>query len=70
MKVDTNTRGHRQWFYFSIKSKAKKMIKLNVYRFRKCYSLFQRGMKPYVRSVKGQEDWKAGGMNVKYIREK
>ncbi len=54
MRVDTNTRGHRQWFYFSIKNKLKHTIKLNIYRFKKAYSLFQRGMKPYVRSVKNQ----------------
>ena len=69
MRVDTNTYGHRQWFYFSIKNKMKKTIKINIYRFRKPYSLYQRGMKPYVRSLKSQEkDWQAGGYNVRYIR--
>jgi hypothetical protein len=68
MRVDTNTRGHRQWFYFSVKIKTKKLVKFNVYRFKKSYSLFQRGMKPYVRSIKGKEEWKPAGINVKYIR--
>lgn len=47
MKVDTNTYGHRQWFYFSIKSFEKQTVKLNIYRFVKRWSLFQKGMKPY-----------------------
>lgn len=54
MRVDTNTYGHRQWFYFSIKNKTRKTIKLNIYRFKKPYSLYQRGMKPYVKSLKSQ----------------
>jgi hypothetical protein len=70
MRVDTNTRGHRQWFYFSVKSRVKHTIKFNIYRFKKHFSLFQRGMKPYVRSVKSKEEWKPGGSQVKYLREK
>lgn len=70
MRVDTNTRGHRQWFYFAVKNKSKRTIKLNIYRFRKPYSLFQRGMRPYVRSVKSQQEWVSGGFNVRYVRER
>jgi hypothetical protein len=47
MKVDTNTYGHRQWFYFSMKSLAKQTVKINIYRFKKRCSLFQKGMRPY-----------------------
>ncbi len=54
MRVDTNTKGHRQWYYFSIKSKSKRTVKLNIFRFKKTYSLYQRGMKPYVRSIKNK----------------
>lgn len=70
MRVDTNTRGHRQWFYFSIRSKQKRTVKLNIYRFWKFYSLYQRGMQPYVRSVRSQGGWKPAGTNVKYNRER
>ena len=66
MRVDSNTNGHRQWFYFSIKNTTKKTVKLNIYRFKKKFSLFQRGMKPYVRSRKSGQDWKPGGFNVAY----
>ncbi len=52
MKADTNTLGHRQWYYFSIKTKIKRIVKFNIYRFKKPFSLYQKGMKPYVLSLK------------------
>jgi hypothetical protein len=52
MRVDTNTNGHRQWFYFAVRNILPTTVKFNIYRFKKRYSLFQRGMKPYVQSVK------------------
>jgi cytosolic carboxypeptidase protein 2/3 len=66
MRVDTNTQGHRQWFYFSMKNEKKCTVKLHIYRFKKQFSLFQRGMKPYVRSRKSGQEWKQGGENVFY----
>ena len=66
MRMDTNTNGHRQWFYFSIKNQNQGTIKLNIYRFKKKFSLFQRGMKPYVRSLKAKENWKPGGTKISY----
>lgn len=69
MRVDSNTAGHRQWFYFSMKNERRVRIRLHVYRFRKVYSLYQRGMKPYVRSRRGGNEWKPGGENVAYHLE-
>ena len=66
MRVDTNTNGHRQWFYFSIVNQLPGIIKINVYRFKKKYSLFQRGMKPYIKSMKDGTGWKAGGKKTLY----
>jgi len=66
MKMDTNTNGHRQWFYFSVKNILKTTIKFNIFRFRKRYSLFQRGMKPYVRSRKGKNFWHPAGNKIYY----
>ena len=66
MRMDTNTNGHRQWFYFSVKNLLPGSIKFNVYRFKKKFSLFQRGMKPYVRSLKAKENWKPGGTKIMY----
>lgn len=57
MRVDTNTNGHRQWFYFSVRNLNIGIVRFNIYRFKKKYSLFQRGMKPYVLSVKSKKGW-------------
>lgn len=70
MKMDTNTNGHRQWFYFSVKNFTRTTVKFNIFRFKKRYSLFQRGMKPYVRSRKGKNYWHPGGQKVLYKKEK
>ena len=66
MRMDTNTNGHRQWFYFSVKNLLPGPIKFNVYRFKKKFSLFQRGMKPYIRSLKSKDAWKPGGTKIVY----
>jgi hypothetical protein len=52
MRVDTNTQGHRQWYYFSVKNKKQCKVTFNIYEFSKSLSLYQRGMKPYVFSKK------------------
>jgi hypothetical protein len=61
MRVDTNTNGHMQWFYFSVKNNQKEKVRFNIYRFRKRYSLYQRGMRPYVKSIKSGNDWAPAG---------
>ena len=66
MRVDTNTNGHRQWFYFSVRNLVAGVVKFNVYRFKKKFSLFQRGMKPYVLSMKSKSGWKPGCTKVMY----
>lgn len=44
MRVDTNTRGHHQWFYFSIQYDSgyfsEKTIKFNVCNFTKSTALY------------------------------
>ena len=70
IRVDTNTNGHRQWFYFSVKNTLPTTVKFNIFRFKKRYSLFQRGMRPYVRSRKGKNEWMAGGRKVQYRTER
>lgn len=42
MRVDTNTRGHVQWFNFTIKNYSKKKIKLNIVNFKKYKTLYCR----------------------------
>jgi murein tripeptide amidase MpaA len=69
MAGDTNTRGHRQWFYFSLTSPATQTLTLIVHSFRKRMSLFQIGMRPYgKRREEAEEAWRAVGRNVKYLR--
>lgn len=70
MRVDTNTNGHMQWYYFSVRNLKKIKVRFNIYRFLKRYSLYQRGMRPYVRSRKSGKDWQPGGENIKYYLEK
>ena len=52
MRVDTNTQGHLQWFYFKVKSEKPQIATFTIYRFKKKISLYQRGMRPYVKSKK------------------
>ena len=43
MRVDSNTRGHTNWFYFKImNAKAKQKIKINIVNFVKYQSLYKR----------------------------
>lgn len=70
MRVDTNTNGHRQWFFFSVKNLLPGTVRFNIYRFKKKFSLFQRGMKPYVRSMKSNSGWKPASGKVSYRMEK
>lgn len=73
MRSDSNTRGHTQWYNFSIKNCGKKKIKLNIINFKKCKTMYSRGMKPYVYSHHlnqvNQSGWIQGGENVKFERK-
>lgn len=59
MRVDTNTRGHHQWFYFSIAYDHPshfqgQKIKFNIMNFTKPSSLYQQGQRVCVaRQSKG-----------------
>lgn len=74
MRVDTNTRGHVQWFNFTVKNFGKKKIRLNIVNFKKYKTLYSRDMRPYlysenIKQTKGF-DWHQGGENVKYEKKK
>jgi len=56
LRVDSNTRGHTNWFYFSVKgAKPGQKVRFNIMNFSKKESLYKRGMKPYVFSKKLME---------------
>jgi hypothetical protein len=42
LRPDTNTCGHMQWFYFTIKNASKCRVKLNICNNKKAKTLFQR----------------------------
>lgn len=45
MRVDANTRGHHQWFYFSVKNKSCDTVRFNIVNFTKKESLYTQGMR-------------------------
>ena len=69
MRVDTNTRGHHQWFYFSAVVPANmvgKTVTFRVVNFTKPMALYTSGMRIcYARRGTSYTWWK-GGKNIKY----
>ncbi len=78
MRTDSNTRGHHQWFFFSVRNKSPGTVRLNVLNFTKDDSLYNQGMRVAVFSEKKAElarrdelpqvfaDWHRGGDNIEY----
>lgn len=57
MNVDTNTRGHQQWFYFRVRNMRKGVkYKFNIWNFTKPKSLFNDGMRPVWLSKKKRKN--------------
>jgi hypothetical protein len=50
LRIDTNTRGHAQWFNFTVRNIGKKKVRFNIVNFKKNKSLYNRDMKPYIYS--------------------
>ena len=60
MRVDSNTRGHHQWFYFKVKNQEKTgAVKFNFVNFTKRQSLYMQGMRVNVKSMLDVEVQKA-----------
>lgn len=73
MRVDANTKGHLQWFYFKVRRlRAGQRYRFNVYNFQKAKTLYARGMKPYIFSMKqyehNQMGWHQGGEDISYTK--
>lgn len=50
IRSDTNTRGHTNWFYFTVSNKENLgEITLNICNFGKPKNLYNKGMKPYTK---------------------
>ena len=57
MRVDSNTRGHHQWFYFKVENKEKVgAVKFNIVNFTKRQSLYMHGMRVNVKSMLDVEE--------------
>ncbi|EAR82912.1 zinc carboxypeptidase family protein (macronuclear) [Tetrahymena thermophila SB210] len=74
MRVDSNTKGHFQWYYFKVQGASKgQKVKFNICNFYKKKSLYTRGMKPYILSEVAlkhlKKDWTQEGNNVSYTKQ-
>ena len=66
MWVDSNTRGHHQWFYFSIENnKMIGKVRFNIVNFTKKASLYLQGQRICVMIDKDGK-WFKGGENIQY----
>lgn len=70
MRVDSNTVGHNQWYFFKVKNTQVATLKFRICNFTKPNSLYNRGMLPYIYSTKQDyksgTGWKQAGSNVNY----
>ena len=41
-RIDSNTRGHLQWFNFTVRNCGKKRVRFNIVNFRKAKTMYQR----------------------------
>ncbi|CAK72384.1 unnamed protein product (macronuclear) [Paramecium tetraurelia] len=57
MRIDTNSIGHSNWFYFKTTNNQLNKIKFNICNFTKPQSLYTKGMKPYILSKKGSQKY-------------
>mmetsp|Transcript_13587 Transcript_13587/g.20576 ORF Transcript_13587/g.20576 Transcript_13587/m.20576 type:complete len:732 (-) Transcript_13587:52-2247(-) len=73
LKFDVNTRGHTQWFYFSVDNAKKgKTYKFNIINLLKSDSLYNYGMRPLIYSEKDAKEkskgWYRGGTDICYYQ--
>lgn len=69
MRVDTNTRGHHQWFYFSVEYQPYyqgRTVTFNIMNFTKEESLYTSGMRVCVRRESAGESFHRGGFDISY----
>mmetsp|Transcript_1109 Transcript_1109/g.2706 ORF Transcript_1109/g.2706 Transcript_1109/m.2706 type:complete len:878 (+) Transcript_1109:41-2674(+) len=70
---DVETKGHTQWYYFSVKSfKSNHTVRFNIMNLHKYESLYNEGLKPCVYSVtkykKTGKKWLHGGTSISYYQ--
>lgn len=67
MRADANTRGHHQWYYFSVTVQNPRTVRFHILNFTKNESLYSQGMLPVVR-IEDLPDlgWHRAGHDVRY----
>eukprot|EP00951_Prasinocladus_malaysianus_P015037 scaffold114820_cov55-Prasinocladus_malaysianus.AAC.3 len=73
LRPDINTRGHTQWFYFSVaNTRRANKIKFNIINLMKEDSLYSDGMQPLVHSAKESVatglGWHRSGESIAYYQ--
>jgi cytosolic carboxypeptidase protein 2/3 len=71
MRVDTNTRGHHQWFYFTVTvpgSWNRRTVQFTVCNFTKHVSLYNQGMRIAVAKKSNGFQWHKAGDEIEYRR--
>lgn len=78
MRTDSNTKGHHQWFFFSVCNNSPVTVKFNILNFTKSFSLYSQGMRISIFSEKKAQKankgdlpeylskWHKGGDNLTY----
>lgn len=64
LQEDTETKGHTQWFFFSVTCRKPGPYRFHLANLCKSRSLYTEGMQPAVKSA--GKDWARGGFDVKY----
>lgn len=73
MRVDTNTRGHHQWFYFSVEHQEyfkDKKVTFNIMNFTKDESLYNSGMRVVLAKRSNGYKHERGGQDISYFRSR
>ena len=79
IRLDSNSRTHQQWYYFSVDARSRGAyreckVRLNILNFTKPRSMYQQGMRPLVWSQKLYQDkgigWHPGGEDIQYHRSR
>jgi hypothetical protein len=69
IRVDSNTRGHCNYYCFKVKNKNPGTYRFNIANLSMKKTLYERGMRPYAKSHKmGQRSspWQQVGTNIRY----
>ena len=61
MKVDSNTLGHCNWYYFMVQAKTAGTYRFNICNFFRSKNLYRKGKLPYVFKVGTSTGWEQGG---------